>query len=252
MNPRINALLAGLPESEYQTITAHMELVSLSKGQDLFLTGQIASHVYYPVGALISMMMDMPDGFSVETYMVGRSHLIGWAALEGPSRYRANVRHSGLAYRIPIPVFKSLLPRCPAHERAIADAMRRMIMQLAHGVVCGKHHSVEQQLIRWMLISLDRTLEPVIAMTHQEIAERLGFRREAITLALGRLTMMGYIDSRRGEIAVTSREGLEAMVCDCYWLGQEKPKPELREVGKAFLRGATADRGFQRTVSPVA
>ena len=85
-----------------------------------------------------------------------------------------------------------------------------------------------------------------------EIAERLGFRREAITLALGRLTMMGYIDSRRGEIAVASREGLEAMVCDCYWLGQEKPKPELREVGKAFLRGATADRGFQRTGSPVA
>ena len=239
MNPRINALLAGLPEFEYQTITSHMELVSLSKGQDLFLTGQIASHVYYPVGALISMMMDMPDGFSVETYMVGKSHLIGWAALEGPSRYRANVRHSGLAYRIPMQVFKSLLPRCPAHERAIADAMRRMIMQLAHGVVCGKHHSVEQQLIRWMLISLDRTLEPVITMTHQEMAERLGFRREAITLALGRLTMMGYIDSRRGEIAVISREGLEAMVCDCYWLGQETPKPDLRHVGKAFLRGAT-------------
>ena len=238
MNPRINALLAGLPESEYQIITSHMELVSLTKGQDLFLTGQIASHVYYPVGALISMMMDMPDGFSVETYMVGRSHLIGWAALDGRSRYRANVRHAGLAYRIPAPVFKSLLHRCPQHERAIADAMRRTIMQLAQGVVCGKHHSVEQQLIRWMLISLDRTLEPVIAMTHQEIAERLGFRREAITLALGRLTMMDYIVSRRGEIRVVHREGLEAMVCDCYWLGQEKTKPERLEADKVLLLGA--------------
>ena len=104
--------------------------------------------------------------------------------------------------------------------------MLRMLMQLAQSVVCGKHHSVEQQLIRWMLISVDRTLEPVIHLTHQEVSERLGFRREAITLALGKLTALGYVVSRRGEIQVTQREGLEAMVCDCYWIGQGKPKPD--------------------------
>lgn len=226
MNPRINALLAGLPESEYRLLISHMELVSLPKGRDLFTTGQVPSHVYYPVGALISMMKDMPDGFSVETYMIGKAGLMGIVALDGPSHYRANVRDAGLAYRIPLPVLKSLLPHCPVHERAITSTMRRMLIQLTQAVVCGKHHSVEQQLIRWMLISVDRTLEPVIHLTHQEVSERLGFRREAITLALGKLTALGYVVSRRGEIQVTQREGLEAMVCDCYWIGQGKPKPD--------------------------
>ena len=226
MNPRINALLAGLPESEYRLLISHMELVSLPKGRDLFTTGQVPSHVYYPVGALISMMKDMPDGFSVETYMIGKAGLSGIVALDGPSHYRANVRDAGLAYRIPLPVLKSLLPHCPVHERAITSTMRRMLIQLTQAVVCGKHHSVEPQLIRWMLISVDRTLEPVIHLTHQEVSERLGFRREAITLALGKLTALGYVVSRRGEIQVTQREGLEAMVCDCYWIGQGKPKPD--------------------------
>ncbi len=230
-----------------------MELVSLPKGRDLFITGQISPHVYYPVGALVSMMMDMPDGFSVETYMVGNAGLIGWGSLEGPSHYRANVRHAGLAYRIPGPLLKSLLPHCPMHAIVISSNMRRMVMQLAQGVVCGKRHSVEQQLIRWMLISLDRTLEPVIEMTHQEIAERLGFRREAITLALGKLTAMECIVSRRGVIEVTQRTELETMVCDCYWIGQEKPKPDFNQ--PEFLKSnlAVVDlRRPQATGSPVA
>lgn len=225
MNPRINALLAGLPESEYRLLISHMELVSLPKGRDLFTTGQVPSHVYYPVGALISMMKDMPDGFSVETYMIGKAGLMGIVALDGPSHYRANVRDAGLAYRIPLPVLKSLMPHCPVHQQAITSTMLRMLMQLAQSVVCGKHHSVEQQLIRWMLITLDRVLEPEIQSTHQEIAERLGFRREAITMALGKLTALGYVRSRRGVIEVIQRDGLEALACDCYWIGQEKVKP---------------------------
>lgn len=225
MNPRINALLAELPESEYQRLTAHMELVALEKGRNLFAKGQVPSHVYYPVGALISMMIDMPDGFSVETYMMGKAGALGVVALDGPSCYRASVRDAGLAYRLPVPVFKRLLLDCPVHAQGVAATLRRMIMQLAQAVVCGKHHSVEQQLIRWMLISLDRTLEPVIHLTHQEMSERLGFRREAITLALGKLTALGYVVSRRGETEVVRRSGLEAMACDCYWIGQEKPKP---------------------------
>ncbi len=227
MNPRINALLHGLPNEEYDRLTAHMELVSLSKGQDLFLQGQLASHVYYPVGALVSMMMDQPDGYSVETYMMGKAGLVGWSALEQPSQHRANVRHTGLAYRIPAPVLRGLMPHCPSHNQAILNGMRRMVMQLAQAVVCGKRHTVEQQLIRWMLISLDRTLEPCFDMTHQDVAERLGFRREAITLALGKLTAMGCLVTRRGVIEVMQRECLESMACDCYWIGQEKPKPDF-------------------------
>ena len=227
MNPSLNALLADLPDSEYQKLTEHMELVSLRKGQDLFITGQVPSHVYYPVGAIVSMMKDMPDGFSVETYMLGRANAVGLSALYEFTGFRANVRHSGLAYRIPLPVLQRLLLECPVHTATIAKTLVRMIMQLTQAVVCGKHHSVEQQLIRWMLITLDRVLEPVIESTHQEISERLGFRREAITLALGKLTALGYISSRRGVIEVVQREGLERMVCECYWIGQEKVKPDL-------------------------
>ena len=227
MNPRINDLLANLPEHEYEKLRAHMELVSLPKGKDLFLTGQEPAHVYYPVGAIVSMMRDLPDGFSVETYMLGKANAVGLSGWYGMNYFRANVRHSGLAYRIAMPVFRQLLPQCPVHVNAITLSFTRMIMQLSQAVVCGKHHSVEQQLIRWMLITLDRTLEPEIQSTHQEISERLGFRREAITLALGKLTALGYIRSRRGVIEVVQREGMEAMVCDCYWIGQEKVKPDF-------------------------
>lgn len=154
MNPRINALLEELPAGEYERLTSHMELVSLVKGRDLFQVGQIPSHVYYPVGALVSMMTDMADGFSVESYMFGKASVIGLSGIEGPSPYRANVRHSGLAYRIPMAVLKSLLPHCPVHAQTITTMLRRMVMQLAQSVLCGKRHSVEQQLIRWMLVTL--------------------------------------------------------------------------------------------------
>ena len=227
VNPRVNELLANLPSHEYEKLTAHMELVSLPKGQDLFLDGQIPEHIHYPVGAIVSMMRDMPDGFSVETYMLGRSNAVGLSGLNGFNYFRANVRHSGLAYRMPLPTLRRLMPQCPVHAATITSTLVRMIMQLTQAVVCGKHHSVEQQLIRWMLVTLDRVLEPVIQSTHQEISERLGFRREAITLALGKLTALGYISPRRGAIEVTQREGLEALVCDCYWMGQQKIKPDF-------------------------
>ena len=232
MNPRINDLLANLPEHEYEKLRAHMELVSLPKGKDLFLTGQEPDHVHYPVGAIVSMMRDLPDGFSVETYMLGKANAVGLSGWHGLHYFRANVRHSGLAYRIPMPIFRMLIMECPAHAAAISMGMTRMIMQLSQAVMCGKHHSVEQQLIRWMLITLDRTLEPEIQSTHQEISERLGFRREAITLALGKLTALGYIRSRRGVIEVIQREGLEALACDCYWMGQEKVKPDFLELAR--------------------
>jgi len=229
MSPRINELLADLPESEYQILYPHLELVSLSKGQDLFQLGEVPSHVYYPAGAVVSVMKDMEDGFSVETYMLGKSSLVGHCAFMGPSYYRANVRSSGLAYKMPFATLRQLVPLCPGHTQAVMQSLGRMIAQLSQTIVCGKHHSVEKQLMRWMLITLDRTFQPTIEMTHQEISERLGFRREAITLALGKLTERGHIHIRRGTIEVICREALEAQVCHCYWIGQEKIKPDFSQ-----------------------
>ena len=202
-----------------------MELVSLVKGETIFKMGDIPTHVYYPVGAIVSMMIDMADGYSVETYMLGKSSTVG--ALNAPSFYRAYVRSSGLAYRLPMSILQREYLFCPVYMRVAMTAMRGMLMQLSQSIACGKHHSVEQQLIRWMLITLDRISTSKIAITHKELSGILGFRREAMTLSLSlkKLTGLGYIESRRGEIEVINRKGLEALSCDCYWIGQEKKRP---------------------------
>ncbi|PUE58739.1 hypothetical protein B9Z44_03495 [Limnohabitans curvus] len=223
MTPRFNTLLAELPASEYEKLAPHMELVSLVKGETIFKMGDIPTHVYYPVGAIVSMMIDMADGYSVETYMLGKSSTVG--ALNAPSFYRAYVRSSGLAYRLPMSILQREYLFCPVYMRVAMTAMRRMLMQLSQSIACGKHHSLEQQLIRWMLITLDRISTSKIAITHKELSGILGFRREAMTLSLKRLTGLGYIESRRGEIEVINRKGLEALSCDCYWIGQEKKRP---------------------------
>jgi CRP-like cAMP-binding protein len=224
MTPRSNLLLAELPEVEFERLAKHMELVSLSKGQTLFDVGQTPSHVYYPVGAIVSMMNDMAEGVSLETYMLGKACMVGVAALNEPSFYRATVRSSGLAYRMPVSVLQSERAHCPVYSSGALRVMRRMLMQMSQAIACSKRHSVRQQLVRWMLITLDRTMTQRIAITHQELAEILGFRREAITLAMGRFVDKGYIASSRGEIEVLDRNGLEAISCDCYWIGQEKKR----------------------------
>jgi len=221
--PRNNTLLAALPECEYEKLAPYMELVSLVKGDTLFKTGDVPTHVYYPVGAIVSMMNEMSDGYSVETYMLGNSSTVG--ALNVPSFYRAYVRNSGLAYRLPMSILQREYPFCPVYMRVALTAMRRMLMQLSQSIACGKHHSVEQQLIRWMLITLDRMSTVKIAITHHELSRILGFRREAVTLALKRLGDLGCITSRRGELEVLNRQGLEKLSCECYWIGQEKKRP---------------------------
>jgi CRP-like cAMP-binding protein len=249
MSPRINELLAHLPESEYELIQPHLELACLTKGQDLFQAGDVPSHVYYPAGAMISVMKDMEDGFSVETFMLGKSSLVGHCASFGPSFYRANVRSSGLAYKMSVVTMRRLMPQCPTLMQSAMKSLGRAIAQLSQAIVCGKHHSVEQQMMRWMLITLDRTFEPVIEMTHQEIADRLGFRREAITLALRKLMERGHIQVRRGSMEVLDRQALEAQVCDCYWIGQEKTKPDFNQLSLLLPRAENAwDLAMRRRV----
>lgn len=114
MSPRINDLLAQLPDKEFHEIFPHLEAVTLSKGQDLFRVGDLPDDLYYPAGAVVSVMKDMEDGFSVETYMLGKSSLVGHCAFIGPSFYLANVRSGGLAYRIRASTLRRLLPGCPA------------------------------------------------------------------------------------------------------------------------------------------
>lgn len=232
----LNSLLSNLPEFELQIITNQMALVSLPKGQTLFEMGEVPSHVYFPISAIVSMLIDMEDGASIETYMLGNTCMVGAATLGQPSFYRACVRSAGLAYRMPAQAMLNARAKCPVYMQGALAATNRMFMQLSQAIVCGKRHTIEQQLIRWMLITLDRTSSNHIQITHQELSEVLGFRREGITLALGKLTARGSVQVNRGEIVVHDRFELEASSCECYWIGQERKRPVAALDGEAHKR----------------
>lgn len=225
MNPRTNSLLADLPESELQAMAGEMRLVALQKGQTLFRVGEEPSHVYYPVGAIVSMMNDSLQSAPLETYMLGRTCMVGLGTLGQPSFYRAQVRSSGLAYQMPVQALQRLRSECPRYLFNVQLAINHILMQLMQALVCCKRHPVEQQLIRWMLVTLDRTLEPRIQITHQELAEILGFRREAITLNLKKMSQREEIVVQRGLIEVLNRPALEQRACECYWIAQQRPLP---------------------------
>jgi CRP-like cAMP-binding protein len=221
MSPRTNSLLADLPDHELDAMARHMQLVALQKGQVLFHAGEIPSHVYFPVGAIVSMMNDSLEGESLETYMLGKTCMVGVGTLGQPSFYRAQVRSSGLAYRMPAQALQRLRAECPRYLHNVQAATNRLLTQSMQNLVCCKRHPVEQQLIRWMLVTLDRTLQTQIQITHQELAEILGFRREAITLNLKKMTEDQALLVHRGLIEVLDRRMLEERACECYWIAQQ-------------------------------
>ena len=222
MTPRSNALLASLPDREFMAMAGPMQLVSLVKGQTLFEAGQTPQEVHYPVGAIVSMMVELSDGFSVETHMFGKSCMVGVGTVGSPSFYSAKVRSSGLAYRLSVEDLRRAWQTCPTYMASAQMALQRVFRQLSQSIVCSKRHSVDQQLVRWILTTLDRTPSDIITVTHQELSELLGFRREAVTLAMGRFHELGYLSSCRGLLTVLDRSRLEEAVCDCYWTSLEK------------------------------
>jgi CRP-like cAMP-binding protein len=230
MTPRLNSLLADLPEAEFRLLSQHLELVSLQKGQTLFDIGDIPAFVYFPIGAIVSMLNDMSDGVAIEIYMLGKTCMVGVGTVGQPSFYRACVRSPGLAYKMSAQALLKERMHCPSYVHHATVATNRMLMQLSQAIACSKRHPIKQQLIRWILITLDRTLSKNIQITHQELAEILGFRREAITLTLGKLTDLKSIRMGRGELEVLDRQVLENHVCECYWIGQERKRLNFLEL----------------------
>ena len=225
MSPRTNGLLSLLPEVEYNAFAAQLRRVFLHKGEVLFEAGEVPRHVWYPVGAVVSMMVDSADGEPLETYMFGKTCMAGVATLGQPSFYRAQVRSAGPAYELPVTVLGLLRSACPVYCRHAADAVNRMVMQMSLSLVCNKHHLLEQQLIRWLLITLDRSTSSCIQITHQALSQLLGARREAVTLTLRTLVERHEVDLRRGVVEVLDRPALEARSCECYWIGEQKVRP---------------------------
>jgi CRP-like cAMP-binding protein len=225
LTPRSNALLATLPDSEYMRFAPHLEKVMLRKGQTLFEMGQSPTNVYYPVRAMVSMLIDLSEGLSVEAHMLGPTSMVGVAAVDEPSFYRATVRSTGLAYQLPISVLKREQTSCPVYMRTAASAISRLLAQMAQTIACAQHHTKEQQIIKWLLVTLDHSLTPVIKITQQELADLLGFRRELVSLVLKKLIMRDEVQLHRGQIEVVNRNALEQASCDCYWVWHERERP---------------------------
>ncbi|KPQ20911.1 MULTISPECIES: Crp/Fnr family transcriptional regulator [unclassified Halomonas] len=213
-----NALLRLLPKEELGRLLPHLEKVPLVLGQSLCESGQQMSHVYFPLDAIVSLLCVMENGASTEIAVVGHEGVVGVSLFMGgettPSR--AIVQSAGKAYRLKGQVLKNEFYRAGPMQRLLLRYTQALLTQMAQTAVCNRHHSVDQQLCRWLLLSLDRLSGDELVMTQELIANMLGVRREGVTESAGKLQKAGLISYHRGRITVTNRPGLEARVCECY------------------------------------
>jgi CRP-like cAMP-binding protein len=217
-SPTQNYLLAALPPSEYERLLPDMELVPLPLGWAVYEAGGRQGFVYFPTTAIISLLYVMEDGASAEIAVAGNDGLVGIALFMGgettPSR--AVVQSAGYGYRMRASVLKREFNQGGALQHLALRYTQALITQMAQTAVCNRHHSVEQQLCRWLLLSLDRLPSNELTMTQELIANMLGVRREGVTEAAGKLQTDGLITYSRGHITVLDRARLEQRVCECY------------------------------------
>ncbi|MHC5352227.1 Crp/Fnr family transcriptional regulator [Metapseudomonas furukawaii] len=216
--PQQNHLLAALSEDVQQRLFGHLERVSLPLGKVLYESGHTMRHVYFPTDSIISLIYVMESGASAEISVVGNEGLVGIALFMGgestPSR--AVVQSGGHAFRLPGQLLKNEFNR---HGELLVLMLRytqALITQMAQTAVCNRHHSIDQQLCRWLLLSLDRLPSNQLVMTQELIANMLGVRREGVTEAAGKLQKLGIIEYSRGHITVLDRARLEQLSCECY------------------------------------
>jgi len=215
---RQNHLLHALPSAEFERLARHLELVSMPLGKVLYESGSQLRHVYFPTTSIVSLLYVMADGASAEIAVVGNEGMVGVALFMGgettPSR--ALVQSAGHAYRLPGQVLKEEFHRASALQYLLLRYTQALLTQMAQTAVCNRHHTVDQQLCRWLLLSLDRLPSNQLSMTQELIANMLGVRREGVTEAAGKLQALGLIKYSRGHITVLDRPGLEKKCCECY------------------------------------
>ncbi len=217
-SPRQNHLLAALPSEDYQRLSPFLELVPMPLGEVLYESGNELRHVYFPTTAIISLLYVMLDGASAEIAVVGNEGVIGVALFMGGETMpnRAVVQSAGHAYRLKGQLLKQEFNRSGELQHLLLRYTQALLTQMAQTAVCNRHHSLDQQLCRWLLLSLDRLPTNELSMTQELIANMLGVRREGVTEAAGNLQKTGLITYRRGHITVLDRAGLEARACECY------------------------------------
>jgi CRP-like cAMP-binding protein len=217
-SPKQNHLLAALPDDIFGRIATHLELVPMPLGQVLYESSGQLQHVYFPTTAIVSLHYVMENGASAEIAGVGNEGMVGVSLFMGgnttPSL--ATVHTGGVGYRLKAPVLMDEFNQSGPMLRLLLRYTQALMTQMSQTAVCNCHHSLEQQLCRWLLLTLDRLPSNELTVTQELIASKLGVRREGITEAAGNLQRANLISYRRGHITVLDRIGLEALSCECY------------------------------------
>ena len=217
-DPKENLLLAALPDAEWQRWESIIEPIELVLGQVLYESGSTLSHVYFPTTAIVSLLYVMENGASAEIAVVGNEGLVGIALFMGgeSTSSRAVVQSAGFGYRLKAQLIKEEFKRSGPVLHLLLRYTQALITQMAQTAVCNRHHTLDQQLCRWLLLSLDRLKGSELLMTQELIANMLGVRREGVTEAALRLQEAGVIRYSRGHINVIDRPALEQRTCECY------------------------------------
>jgi CRP-like cAMP-binding protein len=213
-----NHLLDALPRSDYERVAPHLELIPMALGDVLYESGVELRYVYFPTTSIVSLLYVMEDGASAEIAVIGNEGILGISLFMGgnttPSR--AVVQSAGHGFRLRAELLKDEFGRFGPTMHLLLRYTQALITQMSQTAACNRHHSVDQQLCRWLLLSLDRLASNELSMTQELIANMLGVRREGVTEAAGKLQDAGLIRYSRGRIAVLDRPGLEARSCECY------------------------------------
>jgi len=217
-SPRQNHLLAALPAGDLERLHPELELTPLPLGRVLYESGTSLKHVYFPTTCIISLLYVMEDGHLAEIAIVGNEGIVGVALFMGgeTTSSRGIVQSAGFAYRLCGKRLKDEFFRAGAMQRLLLRYTQALITQMSQTAVCNRHHSVEQQLCRWLVLSLDRLSSNDLVMTQELIANMLGVRREGVTESAGKLQKLGLIHYSRGRITVLDRPALERHACECY------------------------------------
>jgi CRP-like cAMP-binding protein len=244
-SPKQNYLLAALPAAEFERLSPYLDLVQMPLGQVLYESGGQLKHVYFPTTSIVSLLYVMEDGASAEIAVVGNEGILGISLFMGgettPSR--AVVQSAGHGYRLLSRPLKQEFSRGGPVMHLLLRYTQALITQMAQTAVCNRHHSVEQQLCRWLLLSLDRLSTFELTMTQELIANMLGVRREGVTEAAGKLQRAGVIRYSRGRITVLDRERLEQEACECYAVVKKEFDRLLRDIPAEHLARSSAPPG---------
>ena len=218
LHPRHNRLLAALPEAAYQGLLPHLEPVSMPLGLAVYESGGLQGYVYFPTDCIVSLLYVLENGASTEIAVTGNEGLVGISLFMGgettPSR--AVVQSAGQGYRLRAAMLKQHFESGGEVQHLLLRFTQALITQMTQTAVCNRHHAVDQQLCRWLLLMLDRLSTDQVMMTQELIANMLGVRREGVTEAAGKLQSAGLIEYSRGRIRVLDRKRLESAVCECY------------------------------------